>query len=56
MPRYCCWSLSWSSNSYDWRLLTIEAKASRLAAFLSAHYHGVVWYDDIEVREKKTPP
>ena len=48
------------TTSYDWRLLTIEAKATakanRLAAFLSAHYHGVVWYDDIEVRERKTPP
>ena len=48
------------TTSYDWRLLTIEAKApakaNRLAAFLSAHYHGVVWYDDIEVRERKTPP
>ena len=48
------------ATSYDWRLLTIEAKApakaNRLAVFLSAHYHGIVWYDDIEVRERLSPP
>ena len=45
------------STSYDWRQITVEAqapaKANRLAAFLSAHYHGVVWYDDVEARERK---
>jgi len=36
---------------YDWRLIEFEAvapvDANRAAVFLTAHYHGIVWYDDI---------